>query len=38
MRKYMMATKAIYQLGDISSEIPDLCFIHSEDEENYIGN
>ena len=38
MRKYMMATKAIHQLGDISSEIPDLCFIHSEDEENYIGN
>jgi hypothetical protein len=36
--KYMMATKAIHQLGDISSSIPDLCVIHSEDDDNYIGN
>lgn len=36
--KYMMATKAIHLLGDISSDEPDLCEIHSEDNENYIGN
>lgn len=36
--RYMMATTAIHQLGDISSEFPDLCVVHSEDEENYIGN
>ncbi|MBI1975038.1 MAG: hypothetical protein HYS57_01605, partial [Parcubacteria group bacterium] len=35
---YMMATKAIHKLGDISREEPDLCIIHSEDAENYIGN
>lgn len=34
----MMATTAIHQLGDISSDTPDLCVIHSEDEDNYIGN
>jgi hypothetical protein len=38
MGKYMMATKAIHKLGDISSDSPALCVIHSEDEENYIGN
>lgn len=36
--KYMMATKAIHQTGDISSDIPDICVIHSEDDNNYIGN
>lgn len=36
--RYMMATKAIHQLGDISSDEPDLCVVHGEDEENYIGN
>ncbi|OGZ20805.1 MAG: hypothetical protein A2654_00235 [Candidatus Nealsonbacteria bacterium RIFCSPHIGHO2_01_FULL_43_31] len=36
--RYMMATKAIHKLGDISRDKPDLCVIHSEDEENYIGN
>lgn len=36
--KFMMATKAIHQLGDISRDEADLCIIHSEDEENYIGN
>jgi hypothetical protein len=35
--KYMMATTAIHQLGDISSTAPDLCRVTSEDEENYIG-
>ena len=36
--KYMMATTAIHQLGDISSDTPDICIIHKEDEDNYIGN
>ena len=36
-QKYMMATTAIHQLGDISSETPDLCRVYDEDEENYIG-
>lgn len=36
--KYMMATKAIHQLGDISSKEPDICVIHKEDADNYIGN
>jgi len=35
MNKYMMATKAIHQTGDISSDIPDLCFVRSDDGENY---
>lgn len=38
MAHYMMATQAIHKLGDISSDEPDLCVIHSEDEENYVGN
>lgn len=38
MSNYMMATTAIHQLGDISSDTPDLCVVHSEDEDNYIGN
>lgn len=37
-RRYMMATVAHHQLGDISSDRPTLCDIDSEDEENYIGN
>lgn len=36
--KYMMATKAIHKLGDISNDSPDLCYIYGEDEQNYIGN
>ena len=36
--KYMMATKAIHQLGDISSDKPDICQISGEDDENYIGS
>lgn len=36
--RYMMATTAIHQLGDISSTEPDLCRISSEDEENWIGS
>ena len=38
MARYMMATRAIHQLGNISRDEPDLCVIHSEDAENYIGN
>lgn len=36
--RYMMATKAQHQLGDISSDEPDLCVIYGEDETNYIGS
>ena len=36
--KYMMATKAIHKMGDISKDELNLCHIHDEDEENYIGN
>jgi len=35
---YMMATKAIHKLGDISSDFEDICHIDKEDEGNYIGN
>lgn len=34
----MMATKANHKLGDISREPADICVIHSEDENNFIGN
>jgi hypothetical protein len=37
MKRPMMATTAIHQLGDISSDEPDLCYISGEDDENYIG-
>ena len=36
--KYMMATKAYHQLGDISNDIPDLCIISNEDKDNYYGS
>ncbi len=36
--KYMMATKAIHQLGDISSDIPDLCYVHEKHDDYYIGS
>lgn len=36
--KYMMATKAIHKLGDISRDEEDLCLIHSENKESYIGS
>jgi len=36
--KYMMATTAIHQLGDISSDEPDLCIVSKETETDYIGN
>lgn len=36
--RYMMATKADHQLGDISRDEPDFCWITGEDEDNYIGH
>jgi hypothetical protein len=36
--RYMMATKAMHMLGDISRETPDLCFIEKEEGENYVGS
>ena len=36
--KYMMATKAMHMLGDISRDIPNICIISDEDVDNYIGN
>lgn len=38
MKKYMMATKAIHKLGDISRNEENLCLICEEDTENYIGS
>lgn len=32
-----MATKAIHQLGDISSDWDDLCFVYAEDDDNWYG-
>lgn len=36
--RYMIATTAVHKLGDISRDRPDLCVIHDEDDEAYIGN
>ena len=36
--KYMMATKAFHQLGEISNKEPDLCVVSEEDADHYIGN
>lgn len=36
--KYMMATTAIHKLGDISSDVPDICVVHGDDGDDYIGN
>ena len=35
--KYMMATTAIHQSGDISRDPADICYVYEEDAENYIG-
>lgn len=37
MPRYMMATKAFHQLGDISRDEPDICRVDREDEDFYIG-
>lgn len=36
--RYMMATTAQHQLGDISSDDPDICHVHEETETDYIGS
>lgn len=36
--KYMMATKAFHQLGEISSTEPDICVVHKEEGDSYVGN
>ena len=36
--RYMMATTALHMLGDISSDTPDLCMVHDQDADNYIGH
>ena len=33
----MMATVATHKLGDISADVPTLCAVHGEDDDNYIG-
>jgi len=35
---YMMATKAKHQLGNLSRDEPDLCYVKEENESNYIGS
>jgi hypothetical protein len=34
---YRMATTAIHMLGDISRDVPSLCYIREESGEDYIG-
>lgn len=36
--RYMMGTKAIHKMGDISRDKPNLCIVFEETEEDYIGN
>ena len=36
--RYMMATKAVHKLGDISRKTPDLCRIAREDGDDWIGS
>lgn len=36
--RYMMATIAHHQLGDISRDTPDLCVVQSETPDEYIGH
>jgi len=36
--KYMMATKAMHTLGDISRDVEDICCIHEEKDDCYIGS
>ena len=38
MARFMMATRAVHKLRDISRKKPSLCLISEEDEENFIGN
>jgi hypothetical protein len=34
----MMATTATHKLGDISRDEPDLCLVHGQDGDDYLGN
>lgn len=36
--RYMMATKAMHRLGDISRDEPDLCLVKDAPGPDYIGN
>lgn len=36
--KYLMATKAIHGLGDISRDEPDLCVVNEEHNDYYVGH
>ena len=35
--KFMMATKAIHQTGDISRDEADICRIEREEADSYVG-
>lgn len=35
--RYVMATKATHQLGDLSRDVPDLAWITGEDGDNWVG-
>jgi hypothetical protein len=34
---YRMATTAVHNLGDISRDEPDLCYVRAESGDDYIG-
>ena len=36
--KYMMATKAYHKMGDISRNEPDICHVHLERKDDYVGS
>ena len=38
VNKYMMATMAVHQLGDLSSDVPDLCYIKYASSTDYYGS
>ena len=35
--KYMMATKAYHKVGDISRNAEDICHVHEERDDGYVG-
>ena len=35
--KHMMGTVALHQLGDISSDEPDICVIYGDDGDYWVG-
>ena len=36
--RYLMATRAIHKLGDISSDEPDICHVYAETDDDWIGS